>query len=600
MTSKIASKPTNPNRPAINPEIYDFDFNISRRIFRFLKPHRLRLALGFVLMFTSVFDAIFGPAIIGRAVDDGLARGDVGLMTTLVLVYLGITAISQTSTKFQISTMVRLGQTVIRDMRQVLYEHVQELSMSFFARYEVGRLISRIMGDVQIIREFITFALVAITRDMIIVGGIVLVMLSTSLPLTVVILLILPVLFFAALKWSIASRKVYTEVRELMSAVNGRLAEDFNGVRVTQAFAREDLNFEHFSKGKNLEALNVNLRSSFILAIFFPILELLSGLALFGLVLVGGLLVINNGLTAGVLVAFVLYIEQLFNPIRDLAQRWAVVQQALASGEQVFTVLDEPIDIVDATDAIVMPRGTGHVQFEDVSFSYDNKMPILQHFSLEVQPGQRVAFVGHTGAGKTSVIKLLMRFYDVTGGVLRVDGYDVRTVTQHSLRAQLGVVSQETHLFTDTIMNNIRAGRDGTTDEAVIAAAQAVGADEFIQQLPEGYQTRIHKGAAVFSVGQRQLLSLARALVSDPPILILDEATSNIDTHTERLIQAAIGRLLMGRTSFIIAHRLSTITMSDLIVVMDHGVIMEQGTHEELLAKQGRYHSLYTMATELT
>jgi ATP-binding cassette, subfamily B, multidrug efflux pump len=584
------------NRPVISPKVFDYDRHISRRLLRFLEPHRARLALGFFLMGTSVFDAIFGPAVIGRAVDDGLARGDLRLMAVLVVVYLAITAISQASSKFQIQTMVRLGQTVIRDMRQVLYEHVQVLPISFFARYEVGRLISRIMGDVQMIREFITFAIVAIARDLIIVIGILAVMLTTSLPLTLVILLVMPVLFGFALRWSIQSRKVYTEVRELVSSVNARLAEDFNGVRVVQAFNRERYNYDRFHNGRNRQVLDANLSASFILASFFPVLELLSGLALFGLVVVGGLLVLDSRLTAGVLVAFVLYIEQLFAPIRDLAQRWSIVQVALASGDHVFKVLDEPVEITDKPGAVAMPRGEGRVQFDDVSFSYDSRTAVLKHINLDVLPGQKIAFVGHTGAGKSSMIKLLMRFYDVTDGCVRVDGYDVRDVTQQSLRAQLGIVLQETHLFTGTIMNNIRFGRENATDDEIIASAQAVGAHDFIIQLPEGYQTLIHKGASILSVGQRQLLAFARALVADPRILILDEATSNIDTHTEKLIQEAIGRLLAGRTSFIVAHRLSTITMCDLIVVMDHGQIVERGTHAELLAKRGPYYDLYTMA----
>ncbi len=583
-------------RPTINPKVLEYDRSSGRRILRFMTPHRARLIAGFILMFTSVFDAIFGPALIGRAVDDGLARGDLGLMSALVLVYLGITAISQTSTKFQIQTMVRLGQTVIRDMRQVLYEHVQVLSASFFARYEVGRLISRIMGDVQMIREFITFAIIAIARDAVIVLGILLVMLTTSLPLTIVILLIMPVLFWFSYRWSIASRKIYNEVREIASSVNARLAEDFNGVRVVQAFAREDYNYTRFHDGRNKEVLDANLKATVTLASFFPVLELLSGLALFGLVLVGGLLVINNGLTAGILITFVLYIEQLFSKIRDMAQRWSIVQAALASGDQIFRVLDERVEISDEPGALTMPRGSGRVQFDDVSFSYDGATPVLQHINLNVKPGQKIAFVGHTGAGKTTIIKLLMRFYDVTSGCVRVDGYDVREVTQNSLRAQMGIVLQETHLFSDTIMDNIRAGREGATDAEVIAAAQAVGAHEFIVALAEGYNTRIRKGASILSVGQRQLLAFARALVADPRILILDEATSSIDTHTEKIIQEALKHLLADRTSLIIAHRLSTITLSDLIVVMDHGRIVEQGTHTELLAQRGVYYGLYTMA----
>jgi len=583
-------------RPIIDPRVYNYDSNITRRLLRFLAPHTWRLILAAVLMFTSVFDAIFGPAIVGHAVDDGLARGNFTLTVMLVLGFLAISAISQTSAKFQIQVMVRLGQTVIRDIRQVLYEHIQILSMSFFARYEVGRLISRVIGDVQMVREFLTFAIIAIVRDTIIILGIFLVMITSSLPLTLVILVLMPILFVFAYRWSVASRQTYSRVREIMSSVNARLAEDFNGVRVVQAFAREKINHKRFHEGRNKEVLDANLKATFILAIFFPVLELLAGIALFGLILVGGLLVVNNSLTAGVLVTFVLYIEQLFNPIRDLAQRWSIVQQALASGEQVFNILDEKSDIVDKPNAIDIPRGEGHVEFDHVNFAYTpGEALTLDNVDLDVKAGQRVALVGHTGAGKTSIIKLLLRFYDVTDGAIRVNGVDVRDMTQRSLRAQMGVVLQETHLFSGTILDNIRAGRPTATDQEVIAAAQAVGADAFIQKMQDGYKTRIQKGAAILSVGQRQLLAFARALVADPPILILDEATSSIDTHTEHLIQQATGRLLANRTSFIIAHRLSTIIQSDLIVVMDHGKIIEQGTHQELLALRGVYYGLYTM-----
>src|SRR5258708_2706748 len=448
--------------PVINPKVLDYDSNIPRRLLRFLGPYRLRMVFAVALMFTSVLDAVFGPAIIGKAVDDGLANGKLALMTSLVLVYISITLISQTSSKFQIATMVRLGETVIREIRQVLYQHIEDLSIGFFARYEVGRLISRIIGDVQMMREFLIFSVLAITRDLVIVIGIIIVMLTTSLPLTVVILLVMPVLFFFALRWSAKSRQVYTTVREEVSSVNARLAEDFNGVRVAQAFAREEFNYNRFHENDNKDVLKINLDAAFVLASFFPLLELMSGLTLFGLVL---------------------------------------------------------------------------VEFADVSFAYDRTHMVLHHINLCVEPGQRVAFVGDTGAGKSSMIKLLLRFYDVTEGAVKIDGYDLRDITQHSLRAQMGIVLQETHLFTETIMNNIRSGRDSATDEEVIAAARAVGADSFIMQLPEGYQTQIHKGASILSVGQRQLLAIARALTADPPILILDEATSNIDAHTEKMIR---------------------------------------------------------------
>jgi ATP-binding cassette subfamily B protein/subfamily B ATP-binding cassette protein MsbA len=379
--------------------------------------------------------------------------------------------------------------------------------------------------------------------------------------------------------------------------LNAELAEAFDGVRVTQAFNRQDYNYNRFIERFNLPNRRAYVAATLVASLFFPSIELVGGIATGLLVYVGGTLVLQEQLSIFTLVTFVLYVDQFFQPIRQLAQRYNLFQSVMAAGDKLFHLLDRPIEIKDAVDAIDLPEIRGHVCFENVGFAYESgeDVPVVSNINLDVSPGTTVALVGHTGAGKTTLIKLLMRFYDIQEGRLTIDGYDINQVTQRSLRAQMGVVLQETYLFSGTVMDNIRYGRLDASDEDVMAAAQAVGAHDFIVKLENGYHTEVREGGSLLSAGQKQLLAFARALLADPRILILDEATSNIDTQTEKVIQMALARLLEGRTSFVIAHRLSTIVNSDLIVVMDHGQIVEMGTHQELLGAGGTYRSMYTM-----
>ncbi|HIC88044.1 MAG TPA: ABC transporter ATP-binding protein, partial [Anaerolineae bacterium] len=376
----------------------------------------------------------------------------------------------------------------------------------------------------------------------------------------------------------------------------GTLEETISGVRVIQAFSREEHNSRHFREVVNQDYFDANVHAAWLSAIFFPTVDFIGYAAVAIVVAVGGMAVLGQTLTAGVLVAFILYIERFFDPIRELAQRYNTLQATMAAGERIFHLLDTEPDIITSPGAIRLPRIRGHVRFENVYFSYDEQVPVLQGINLEVLPGQMVAFVGATGAGKSSLVKLLGRFYDIQSGRLTIDGYDVRDVDLASLRSQMGIVLQETFLFGGTVMDNIRYGRLDASDEEVMDAAKAVGAHEFIQSLSHGYYTEVEEGGAILSVGQRQLLAFARALLADPRIIILDEATSSIDTKTERLIQAAMGRLLAGRTAFVVAHRLSTIVHADQIVVLDQGRIVEQGTHAELIMRRGLYYRLYTMS----
>lgn len=574
-----------------------FDWQTTKRLLGYLSPYKRTI---FVALAASVLSAaanVLGAPIIGWAVDEGVEKRDLTTVGIGVLLYMVVQAVGALAFRAQITRMAVTGQRAIQALRDDLFTHVQNLSLSFFSRYESGRLISRIINDVNTLREAITWAIVGTFRDMLSLIGIVIVMVLINLPLTVVALGVLVVLAIIANFWRIYARKTYLRVVETNARMNAELAEAFNGVRVTQAFDRQTYNAHRFATHFNQNNRQANMNATLVASLFFPSIELVGGVATGLLIYVGGTLVLRQELSIFTLLTFVLYIDQFFQPIRQLAQRYNLFQAVMAAGDKLFHLLDRPIEIQDAPDAVELPPISGHVRFEQVCFAYedDDKLPVVTDITLDVPPGTTVALVGHTGAGKTTLIKLLMRFYDIKEGRLTIDGYDINKVTQRSLRRQMGIVLQETYLFSGTVMDNIRYGRLDASDDDVIAAATAVGAHDFISRLEHGYHTEVREGGSLLSAGQKQLLAFARALLADPRILILDEATSNIDTQTEKIIQTALTRLLEGRTSFVIAHRLSTIVNSDLIVVMSHGRIVEMGTHQELLGASGAYRSMYTM-----
>ncbi|MBE2267832.1 MAG: ABC transporter ATP-binding protein [Anaerolinea sp.] len=576
----------------------EFDWDVTKRLASYLTPNKTRIYWALAASVLSAAASVAGPPIVSWAIDQGVHTRNLTVVGAGVLAYLITQGLGALAFRVQIRLMAVTGQRAIQALRNDLFSHLQHMSLSFFAKYETGRLIARIINDVNTLREAITWAVVGTFRDLLSLIGVVITMILINLPLTLVSFGVLAILIFVANIWRIYARKTYLAVVETNAKVNAELAEAFNGVRVTQAFNRQAYNYDRFATTFNYNNRASNIRATLVASLFFPSIELIGGVATGLLIYVGGTLVLQQELSIFTLLTFVLYVDQFFQPIRMLAQRYNLFQSVMAAGYKLFHLLDRPIEISDRADAALLPQIEGHVTFDQVSFTYEEESDtvVLNDINLDVPAGTTVALVGHTGAGKSTLVKLLMRFYDVTEGAVKIDGVDVRVVTQNSLRSQMGVVLQETYLFSGTVMDNIRYGRLNASDAEVIDAAKAVGAHDFITALENGYHTEVREGGSLLSQGQKQLLAFARALLADPRILILDEATSNIDTQTEKVIQTALGRLLEGRTSFVIAHRLSTIVNSNLIVVMDHGKVIEQGSHQELLARNGAYAGMYTMA----
>ncbi len=576
-----------------------YDPQVVRGLISFVKPYWKPLLVSLLLMAITSAASVAGPYLVKLALDEGVVPQSVDTLRNIVLLYL-IVAIAQWSAIYgRVYLMSRVGQSIIFDIRSKLFHHLQHLSLSFFSHYSVGRIIVRVINDVSVLREFITWAMLAIARDVFVLIGIVITMFSMNPLLSLLTFSVMPLIILSTRIFRNRAREYYRESRRAISWVNSVLAENINGLRVVQSFSREDINYAYFRDTVNRNNLEINLKAARLAALFFPAVDFLGITAMALVVWVGGSAVLGEQLTAGTLVAFVLYINRFFDPIRDLSRRFDSFQSTMASGERILNLLHTPIEVKDAPDAFEMPPIRGEIRFQNVSFHYsDDPTPVLRNINLTIPAGQTVALVGKTGAGKSTFIKLVARFHDPTAGTVFIDGYDLRTVSQQSLRRQFGIVLQDPFLFSGTVRENIRFGRLNASNEEVEAAAKAVGADEFIRQLPQGYDTPVEEGGAILSVGQRQLISFARALLADPRILILDEATSSVDTQTERQIQAGLSRLLKGRTSLIIAHRLSTITNADRILVIQNGEIIEDGNHQQLLQKRGVYYDLYSMRFE--
>jgi len=577
-------------------EQYDksFDPRIARRLVELIRPYNWRVFSALLFMAVASAAAVAGPYFVKVALDDGMAQKNLPVLRQTVLAFVAVSFIQWICTYYRVRHMAAVGQAVIYDLRKALFKHLQDLSLGFFSHYSVGRVITRVINDVEVLREFLTWGMLAIVRDVFVLVGIIIAMLGMNLRLSLITFTVLPFMVLATYIFRRAARRNYRKVRAAISWVNSVLAENINAVRVVQAFSRQQTNFEQFSGYTNRYHLQMSLNAARIASLYYPVVDVLGAIATALVVWLGGTAVLGEQISAGVLVAFVLYIDRFFEPIRDLFRRIDTLQTTMAGGERILALLDTPVEVRDAPDAASLPEIRGDIDFDQLSFHYsDDPTPVLSRIDLHVLAGSTVALVGETGAGKTTLVKLLSRFHDPTEGRLRVDGVDLRTVTQASLRSQMGVVLQDPFLFNGTVRENIKFGRLHASEDEIIAAAQAVGAHDFIYHLKDGYDTIVQEGGVLLSVGQRQLISFARALLADPRILILDEATSSVDTQTEQVIQKALVRLLQNRTSFVIAHRLSTITSASLIVVIHDGRIIEQGNHEQLLEQKGYYYDLY-------
>lgn len=571
-----------------------YDGRLTRRLIRYLNPYRKQTLWAVFLMSLSSILHVAGPWLIGRAIDDGIRTNSLSQLRWWALLFIGAALLEWATNLGRIQLMAYAGTKVVADMRSELFRHLHKLSLNFHNNYSVGRLMSRLISDVGILQDFVTWSITGLARSLFILVGTIVAMVALNWQLALVTFALIPLMLWLTEFWRARVRTAYRATRVRLALINGYLNESISGIRVTQSFTREAHNFRYFDD-LNTSFFDANLNATWLMAVFFPGVDLLGSLATALVIGVGGWLVLGDALTAGTLVAFVLYVDRFFEPIRELAQRYNTFQATMTGCERVFHLLDTEPDLQDAPAAKPLPPITGRVDFEDVKFWYKADTPVLRGITLHADPGQRVALVGETGAGKSTVIRLLARFFDVTAGTLKIDGHDIRQVTMASLRSQLGIVLQDTFLFSGPLIENIRYGRLDATDDEVMAAAQAVGAHDFIMKLSEGYQTEIEENGSNLSVGQRQILSFARALLANPRILILDEATSSVDTATEKVIDNALDHLMQGRTTFVIAHRLSTIVNADKIVVMDQGQIVEMGNHAELLAQRGRYYNLYTM-----
>ncbi len=569
-----------------------FDRRIVLRLLGFLKPHWRKMLLAFVTMLATTGLSLATPYLVKVAIDQHITQGNLAGLDQVALLtaaaFVGLFAASAA----QQYTLSRTGQQVLATMRNQLFSHLQALHLGYHDTHIIGVTISRVFSDVGVINELLSQGLITLAGDILLLIGIVVVMVSMSPSLALLTFAVMPLMVIATLIYARHAKAAFRETRATNAGVVGDLAEDIAGMRVIQAFAREDTSQTRFNDS-NRANRDANVRAMSLSFVFMPVVDLLGTLATAIVLWFGGRTVAQGELTLGVIVAFLTYVTRFFQPIRELSQLYTTLQAAMAGGERVLELLDTPPAVADKPDAIEMPQIQGKVELRDVSFAYRVDGPVLHNITLTIEAGQTVALVGPTGAGKTSISNLIARFYEVTEGAVLIDGVDVRDVAQRSLRVQMGIVPQDPFLFSGTLADNIRFGRPDAPDSAVEDAARMANAHDFITRMPDGYATVIQEGGVNLSLGQRQLICIARAVLADPRILIMDEATSSVDTVTEGLIQDALDRLLAGRTAIVIAHRLSTIRNADQICVLDGGRIVERGTHEELLATGGLYRDLY-------
>jgi len=568
-----------------------FNWKQMSRLLQYVFPYSKELLPVILATIVGTITRVSIPFLIGFTIDHAIKGKEVGLLLALTGTMLALYFVQLALNSYRIRHMNMIGQKVIYDLRAALFKHIQGLSFRFFDKRPAGSVLVRVTNDINSLQELFTNGIVNLIIDMLQLAGIIVILLAINLKLGVAVMITVPIMFVVSSALRKRIRRAWQDVRMNQSRINSHLNESIQGIRVTQAYVQEEENIAFFDKMNRQNFRSWNFASALNQS-FGPIIEITSAVGIMILFLYGSHLAQSGEMTVGTLVMFATYIGNFWEPINRLGQMYSQLLVAMASSERIFEFMDERPDIHDKPNAVEMPPINGHIVFDDVVFSYDSKRNALNHISFEIKPGQSVALVGHTGSGKTSIINALCRFYDVSGGRILIDGHDIRDVTLASLRSQISIVLQDTFIFSGTIRENIRFGRPDATDAEVEMAARAVYAHDFIVNMPQGYDTQVEERGNVLSMGQRQLISFARALLADPKILILDEATASIDTETEMKIQEALKTLLSGRTSIIIAHRLSTIRNADNIIVLDHGVIVEQGNHDQLMNKNGTYRAL--------
>jgi len=562
------------------------------RLAKYLMPYKYSLSLIGALVVTSSILSLLGPYLLGVAIDSYILKGDVAGLTFIALIMLGVYAANWVAQALQGIIMTAISQKALRALRSDLFNHLQTLSLSFFDKRSAGELMSRLTNDMDAISMALTQNVTQLAAALLSLVGILVAMFTLNLWLALGSLLVLPPMVLITMFIGRKALMGFRGLQAQLGRLNSGIEEAIGGERVIQAFSHQGQVLDQFDKVNNAvrDAAIKAMSYGFVMP---PLVNVMSSLGIALVVGLGGWMALTGMITVGVIAAFIGYARNFVQPLRQLSDLYNSVQTALAGAERVFEIIDEKPEITDKPGAIPLDEVKGEVVFDHVDFSYVPGVPVLKNVSLRAEPGETVAFVGPTGAGKTTMINVLGRFYEIQGGSIRVDGYDIRDVEKDSLRSQLGTVLQDNFLFADTVMENIRYGNLKATDEECVEAAKLANADQFITRLPQGYQTRLTERGSNLSQGQRQLLAIARAVIANPRILVLDEATSNVDTRTEIRIQEALLRLMEGRTSFVIAHRLSTIRKADKVLVIRNGEIIERGTHESLLAQKGFYHSLY-------